>query len=179
MRHRSKFLVAGLSLWLCAAGGVCPEGVQAQTYGKWSVEVGPAGPYAATINDSGHVIGQFCYTKEATCYWLIGFKTRCEQGARYPVLVNTDQGAEHASLLCLGEMDGIPGIYRYAFTDFDKADLFVLRGARIGVAVPLEGDQFRVIRFDLSGASTAVKIMRDTASTKMQPVRRGTRDEKL
>jgi hypothetical protein len=70
-------------------------------------------------------------------------------------------------------------MYRYAFTDFDSIDGLVAKSSKIGVALPLEGDQFRVIRFDLNGATKAVGSMRGVAERRTQPTRPGTRDEEL
>jgi hypothetical protein len=53
----------------------------------------------------------------------------------------------------------------------------VLKSNRIGIVIPLQGDQLRVTRFDGTGAPAAVNAMRDVAD-KVRPAR-GTRDEKL
>src|SRR5688572_18151180 len=39
--------------------------------------------YAATANDSGNVLGQYCYGEEQ-CIYLLGMRTSCKEGNRYP-----------------------------------------------------------------------------------------------
>ena len=74
----------------------------------------------------------------------------------------------------------MPGRYGYAFNDFDRLTSLVTRGSsRIGIAIPLNGGQFRVVRFDLQGSQAALAAMRSTAASKLRPARRGTRDEQL
>lgn len=151
---------------------------RAQTIGSWFVETTKTGFLAAlSANASGNVLGQFCYPDEGSCVWLIGLKTGCRRGERYPVLANSDAGSVHLHVLCDGQLEG--GLFRYAFTNFDQVDNIVRRGARVGFAVPLEQDEFRVIRFDLAGATGALAVMRAAAERRAQPVRRGTRDERL
>jgi hypothetical protein len=153
-----------------------PSAAQA-AFGKWHVEAADGRIYASTVNDSGHVIGQYCYPKDGKCYWLLGITTKCEKGEKYPILVNSDAGAESVEIYCFGELKSAPGRYQFAFTNFDRANHLVTQSKRIGIAIPLAGDQFRVIRFDVGDAAAAVGAMRDAADT-IRPVR-GTRDEKL
>ncbi len=92
----------------------------AQTFGKWvAVTKGSNYFYAASINESGHAFGQYCYLGETKCLWLIGMKTACEQDSEYPVLANSDAGSVHLKVYCAGRLDD--GRYR-AFTDFDQVD---------------------------------------------------------
>jgi hypothetical protein len=138
----------------------------------------PGYVYAATVNDSGHVLGQYCYS-EGTCLWLLGLRTRCSENEKYPALVNADAGAQSIEIYCAGELPGTPGLYTYAFTEFDKVTEFVTKSNRVGIAIPLQSDEFRVIRFDLNGASAAIASMQKVAAQKTRPARQGTRDQKL
>jgi hypothetical protein len=160
-----------------------PTSAQGQTYGTWSVGFtdSRSAPftYAYTTNDSGHVLGQYCYPKSDSCLWLVAMSTTCEKNQKYPVLVNSDAGAEGLQVYCAGEMEDSPGKYTYAFTAFDRINEAVLKSSRLGIAIPLANDQFRVIRFELTGAERAVRVMRESAASKVRPVRKGTRDEKL
>jgi len=56
------------------------------------------------------------------------------------------------------------GLYRYSFTNFDDIDGIVKRASRVGFAVPMEGDQFKVIRFSLFGANKALAEMQGQAN---------------
>lgn len=149
--------------------------------GSWGWEATNSSFFAATANDSGAVFGQFCYPGEDNkCYWLVGLSSGCQTGDEYPALVNSDTGAASLRLVCMGKSkDG--AYYRYAFTDFDSIDAVAKDAARVGIAVPLKGDEFRVSRFDMSGSRPAVLAMRLLAERESQvrPVRRTTRDQTL
>ncbi|HIH0944418.1 TPA: hypothetical protein ACYHTU_003532, partial [Vibrio cholerae] len=43
--------------------------------------------YAATINNSGHVFGKYCYFENKQCLFLITVDITCTKGNKYPVLV--------------------------------------------------------------------------------------------
>jgi hypothetical protein len=158
-----------------------PVGSHAQSFGDWYAETSdPATMYAASVNDSGNVLGQYCFPDDGACVWLIGIKTGCEPGGKYPVLANSDTGAAHLDALCGGKLSD--GLYRYAFSDFSAIDNFIKQATRVGFALPLQEDQFRVIRFNLDGASRAVSVMRAAATaahSRIKPASRGTRDERL
>jgi hypothetical protein len=153
---------------------------QRQKFGSWETSTaGQSFVYALTQNDSGHVLGQWCDLTASSCLWLLGIRTSCNEGETYPILVNSNAGSASLRLHCAGPLANVPGVYRYVFADFDSIDGLVAKSAKIGVALPLEGDQFRVIRFDLNGAPAAVSLMRNAAEGRTRPARQGTRDEKL
>lgn len=169
-------LVAALVLTL----GMEIPAAQGQTFGNWETSTtGKNLVFALTQSDSGHVLGQWCDFTAGSCFWLLGNRTSCEEGEKYPVLVNSDSGSASLEIHCAGPLPGVPGMYRYLFTDFDSIANLILKSTKIGFAMPLKGDQFRVIRFDLNGAATAVRVMRAAATGRTQPGRQGTRDEKL
>jgi hypothetical protein len=119
--------------------------------------------YAGTVNDSGHLFGQFCLG-DGNCMYLLGIKTSCNPGDRYPVLVDANVGSSRMELLCRAPMPAIPnapmdGRYPYVFSDFDKIDHVVKRALEVGVALRLDNDQFAA-RFDLRGANEAIAAMR-------------------
>lgn len=156
----------------------------AQTFGTWTASASnPQFQSALTQNDSANILGQFCYLESGYCVWLLALRTGCEQGARYPVLINSDFGSASTQVYCDGPLQtDIPklrGLFRYVFTDFDTVTNSVVKSQRIGFAFPLLGDQFSVVRFDLTGALPALRAMRASAANKIQPGRRGTLDEKL
>src|SRR5262245_41820124 len=155
--------------------------IQAQTMGAWYVETKTSDDsspmYALTVNDSGNAFGQFCYAADGKCYWLIGLKTTCNPGDKYPVLANSDAGSAQLEVLCMGPLSG-GNLHRYAFTDFDQIDGLVRESARVGFALPLQKDEFRVVRFNLHGAAAALSAMRSAAERQVRPTKRGTRDQK-
>jgi len=117
--------------------------------------------FAATINDSGLVLAQVCYIESANCLWAITTKSRCVSGAEYPALVNGTTGAIPVTMKCDGPA-GADGGYRYFFMDFESVDRTLRSSTQIGVAMPLEGDQFRVTRFNLLGMISSLDRMRES-----------------
>jgi hypothetical protein len=113
--------------------------------------------------------------------WLIGVEQSCIEGNRYPVLANTDTGALHLDVVCAGRIEGSTR-YRYAFSNFDEVDGIIRKAARVGFALPLEGDAFVVVRFTLNGAVRAITVMREAATARANPnapATGGTRDQRL
>ena len=116
--------------------------------------------WAATTNDEGHVFGQYCYHESKKCLWLIGVPTKCESSSKYPALVNSTGGSGSVELYCLSQSGGSNVL---AFVNFDQIDNFVRQSDKIGIALPLENDRFRVYRFDIAGAARQLDKMRAEA----------------
>lgn len=174
--HRS--ILFGGVLFLAAA----PLGLS-QTFGAGEAGAltDQSGFYAVTVNDSGNLLGMYCFPETDTCIWLVGMVTRCDEDHVYPILANCDTGSLHLELTCGEALEN--GLYSYVFNSFDSINDLVLKSYKLGLAIPLEGDQFRVIRFDLQGsneaivaASTAAAASRRQAPAKPAP-RQGTRDQ--
>jgi len=129
----------------------------AQFFGDWFVGDKPGQyHYAITINDSGAVLGQYCFPS-GNCVWLVAMSARCNEGDQYPILANSDAGAAHLAIQCNGQLEN--GLYRYVFTDFDLVDSTMKKGSLVGFAIPLDQDQFRVVRFRLNGVKSALATM--------------------
>lgn len=133
--------------------------------------------YAATLNDSGNLFGQYCFPGTGNCIYYLGTKTQCERESMYPVLANSDAGSAQLIIRCDGYVKS--GFYRYVFTSFEEIDSFVRNSRRVGIAMPLEGDEFVVFRFELLGAITALEVMRARAESMPKPRSRTTRDQRL
>lgn len=107
--------------------------------------------------------------------------TACNEGDKYSVLANSDAGAAHISVYCGAQLKG--GLYRYIFSEFDAVDNIIKEGARVGFAVPLQSDNFRVVRFNLSGAKSAIALLRaaaeKAAENKTTTKPKGTKDQNL
>jgi hypothetical protein len=114
-----------------------------ESFGNWMVGTieGGEGYFAATVNDSNAVLGQYCYLESGDCLWLLATSTNCEDGERYPVLVNADGGSAQLELVCrkLGKKP------RYIFSN------------------PLQSGLFQVDRFLLDGAVESLVRMRAVA----------------
>ncbi|MCX8004722.1 MAG: hypothetical protein N2688_07160 [Burkholderiaceae bacterium] len=163
-----------------AAGVVGCLGAAANAWQAGVVD-GGGGHYAATVNESGHAFGQYCFVNDGLCYWILVLATTCREGERYPVLVNSDAGASSHEILCLGPFR-VAGreLWRYAFVDFNAIDSVVRSGLRIGIALPLQSDQFRVVRFDLPRSNDILDRVRERALREFRSApRRSTRDQLL
>jgi hypothetical protein len=150
---------------------------QARQFGAWAAGVmdGKEGVFAATVNDSGGVLGQYCFRESGSCLWLLANDINCEDGARYPVLVNTDSGAVSTTIRCID----VDGKARYVFEAFDVIDDAVRKANWFGIAFPMQSGRFQVSRFSMSGAAQAVALMRKAAEATAKPASSTTTDQSL
>ena len=136
-----------------------------QSFGAWitgetdSNKTGVKLYFAATTNDSGNLLGQYCGAEN--CIWLLGMNSSCQSGDSYPVLTNSNKGSIPLYVHCDAKLDN--GLYRYVFSNFDAINELIIKGTRIGFAFPLQSDEFRVVRFDLTGSSRAISTMGSAA----------------
>lgn len=148
------------------------------TLGDWVYQT-RAPFYAATVNDSGNYFGQWCDIDDRSCMYMVAIPTRCDDEESYPVLINSDKSSLSTSIVCKGRLSGSK-LYRYAFGNFEQIDVIARNAKRIGIAIPLEGDQFRVIRFSLQGAERSLSVMRAAADRAVPAAdRQNTRDQRL
>ena len=121
------------------------------------------GYFAATVNDSTSIFGQYCYSGSGQCLWLLAVNINCEDGSRYPVLINGDGGSAQMEIVCkkLGDKP------RYVFSNFDAINNSVKSSKKyIGFAFPLESGLFEVNRFLLDGAPEAIGRMKALSNSK-------------
>lgn len=132
--------------------------------------------YAATLNSSGHLIGQYCFFKSGDCKYLLGAGITCTEGNEYPALINSTSGSTHVTIICGGKV-GDQNVF--LLSPFDDIDSIIRNADRIGIAVPMENDKFKVSRFSLSGSTHAIESMRSSAEKKMskKPVKSTVADE--
>lgn len=156
----------------CGSQTVAQEG----RFGAWQVGVlkGGEGLYAATVNDSGGVLGQYCAFGNGDCVWLVANDIQCSDGSRHPVLVNAEAGASSQEILCMT----VEGRSRYAFGSFAEIDLVIRGSRRIGIAFPMKDGHFSVNRFSLDGAAPALSFMRGALKAAGEQ-RDSTRDVRL
>ena len=157
---------------------VCLQPASAQS-SSWTTGVTDSKDtlYAATVNDSGNVFGEYCKVKDGSCVWLLGMSSACKEGDQYPVLANSDAGSVPVTVYCSAKIAEIG--FRYVFTDFKAIDSIVTEAIRVGFAVPLQGDQFRVLHFDLSGSTRAIKQLQAELQRRVPPKQPGTSDQVL
>lgn len=151
LRSLLAILISSLSLVTVVSG-------QSTSFMDWSIGISTdkTVAYAATINRTSQVIAKRCTFSTKDCSWHISAKESCEQGESYAALVNTDKGAGHVTLICDGQIDS-GGDYRFTFSDWKTIENLALAGTRIGVAIPLQSDNFIVYRFSLVGAKASTE----------------------
>ena len=127
------------------------------TYGHWTTgATGDKGAiYAATANDSGAIFGEYCFFSSKVCSWHLALDMKCEKGADYPVLANSDKGAMSLVLTCVGETSA--GFYQFVFKNWQQVENIAREGSMIGIATPLQADQFKVYRFLLDGLNQSTR----------------------
>lgn len=154
-----------------------------QSFGAWTTGITNEGNlyYAATVNDSGNLLGEYCSPDTGDCIWILGIASACKEGDQYPVLGNSDVGSAHITVYCSAKLDN--GLYRYVFSKFDDINDLIIKGLKVGFAIPLQADQFRVIRFDLGDSNRAINAMNaavvEQTKKKVTPKTSGTKDELL
>jgi hypothetical protein len=146
-------------------GLVMSSGVRAGdfTSGDWTWNVDdPETFYAATGNSAGQMLMQLCDVNEGSCLYAVGFDTTCNEGATHPALVNTDETAASITLHCGKKLkDGTNLMF---IENFDQIDGIIRDARRIGFALPMQGDEFKAVRFSLKGAVPALDAMRKFAA---------------
>ena len=148
------------------------------TFGDWQAGVTDdrSMMFAYTANDSGNVFGEWCSVKSGDCTWMLGLSTSCEQESSYPVLANTDTTAAPLDIVCGGKIED-SNLSRYQFTNFQNVDKLLKKSRRLGIALPMQSDQFRVVRFSLKGCSEATATMESAvAKLSKQRQEKNTRD---
>jgi hypothetical protein len=151
------------------------------TFGDWQAGVTDdrSMMYAFTTNDSGDVFGEWCSLSSGNCSWMVGLSTDCEQESSYPVLANTDTGAAPLNITCGGKIEDTK-LSRYQFDNFKAVAAVLKNSHRIGIALPMQGDKFRVVRFSLKGCSSATGTMEDAVAKLVKsPHAKDTRDTVL
>lgn len=150
-----RSLIVAMMLMLIPVAGFC----EPAKFGSWFVDSAADKDtlYAATLNDSGSLLGIYCFISSADCLYAIGMDSACVSESTYPTLANADNGTSIHHLYC---DKSVGSNYRYYFKNFDDIELSVTTAKRIGFAIPLQGDQFKVVRFDLDGASKAISFMK-------------------
>lgn len=147
-------------LWALSVtpAGAQTTGPQTTYHDNWSVSPhNNTGFIAASVNESLQVFGQYCFAGTSKCVWMLSIDRSCTKGDKYPVLINSNVGALSAELLCDEPLER--GKQRYIFLNFDEIDQAVRGSSKLAIAMPLQGDTFVVVRFNLIGALEALKTM--------------------
>jgi hypothetical protein len=131
-----------------------------QRSGDWTYDTeddGSGSLAAGVSNSSDQLLMQLCDLDSGNCFYSVNFAIQCDKDAKYPALVNTDEGSQAIEFLCRPlERD----MHMLVVTEFDAIDKLVRTGTRIGFVIPMRGDQFKAVRFSLRGATRALDSMR-------------------
>lgn len=158
-----------ISLIILSSCLICSQS-QAETFSSkdwiWNTDNNNA-YYAVTVNDAGHLLGQFCYLLTGNCLYTVGMDISCEQGNEYPALINSDAGSAQVTLVCGDKVAGQTQNVMY-MSPFDDVDRLIRDASRIGIAIAMQNEQFKVARFGLAGSTYAIDLMRAAAAIKME-----------
>lgn len=116
---------------------------------------------AFTINSSGSVFGMIFLVSNDVCSFYVSTQTTCEEGASSSVLINTDAGALSAEIKCVKLGDS----YYNMINETANVQGAVIKSKNIGIALPMESGQFKVVRFSLVGANAAITEAAERASS--------------
>lgn len=143
-----------------------------QKIGAWQVVLDTPGiQIAKTINDSNSVAGIICFTLDNSCSAYISADIGCEENAKYPLMVNAKTGASTLNTTCLT----LSKVQYLIIEEFSSAVAAFESGGEVGFAVPMQSGKFRVVRFDCTGATAAIR----QARTLPPPTTSGTKNQTL
>lgn len=125
---------------------------QSSRHGDWTVSADASGTEAATINKSGSIFGFACIVSIDRCIYYISTHTTCDQGASSAILISSDSGALASTINCIKLGDS----YYNSIQSTSDLATAISKGTTIGIAIPMESGQFKVVRFSLIGASVAI-----------------------
>lgn len=118
---------------------------------------------AITINDSGNSFGKICQLSKGKCYWTFTASFPCKIGdTGFPLLANANEdGAASVDVVCSGKTGD--DSYRYIFTNWKAIESLIQKSTRIGFAVPMQSDNFTVVRFSLDGMAKSIENIEKVA----------------
>jgi hypothetical protein len=123
---------------------------QSEQYGDWSVQsLGGTMYMASTGNSSGSKFGEICDADG--CLAFFNPQVECEDGHRYPALVNSPSGAVNVVLTC----KKIDDLYLLTLPDATTLTDPLSIGGELGIAFPMQSGQFAVSRFSMTGGLRA------------------------
>ena len=148
--------------------------------GHWVYDTAaPKYLYAATVNDRGHVFGQYC-DLNGMCHWMLVLDMACRDGGKYPVIARSSVRVTPLELTCTGRLGSAQ--YRFVFNDFDKVSDLVNKAPRsseVGFAIGLSTGAFQAVRFSLFGAVPALASMTSEGNERLKRMPSGKRGQPL
>lgn len=128
-----------------------------QTFGNWMIvdaDDGSGDVVAATGTEgSREVLGYRCFVSDGNCRYVLLARTKCENGGRYPMLLNAQAG----SALVVGNCHKTTTSDQFLLQPWEPIQDALQNGAGlIGFAIPMESGAFRAIRFNVRGGAAAI-----------------------
>ncbi len=140
-----------LLLTIAASSGV-------DRFDSWIVQdVDDLHTVAMTTVPTGGSFGQICRIGEG-CTWALVVSGSCTPGDSFPALATSSATAMTLELKCQDRYGG--GMARFSFAHPERVEALLKGATRLGVAVPLQNDQIRVLNFDLVGSVPAIERAR-------------------
>lgn len=118
---------------------------------NWVVDMNGQTNEAYTANDSKSSFGVFCSGEK--CLFYLHQALKCEPGAKYSVLMNSQAVSTALSMECTQ----IGGNLFQILDPFETVLKATQAGEMIGFAVALQSGAFAVTRFSLAGAKPAIE----------------------
>lgn len=142
------FLIPALAL----AGDLQPK-----TYGDWvaSSARGYNFNMAYTSNANNEDLAEYCYTDSGQCEWRFHINIICKNGTQGLVLINGENAYDYSVTTCLGILGSDPSKYTYKIENWRRLEEILNSSAQIGIAMPMIGGAFRVLRWSARGAVSA------------------------
>lgn len=134
--------------------------------GEWWLDVSDSSLFteAFTANQSGSTFGFICIASSNKCVYYVSPQTTCDEGSTSAVLINSDAGALYSTVKCtkLGDT------YYSVIQETDSLHSAVMKSNEIGIAFPMKGGQFKVVRFSLVGANSAIRSAAEQAAAMVE-----------
>jgi hypothetical protein len=128
-------------------------------FGDWVAHVTGNEREAFTNNESGSALGVLCSVESQHCLAYLRANTTCSEGNKQVALVNTDSGAFPIDMLC-SKIRGQSGPeFVNLLGSYDDMRDVILKHNSIGIALPMTGGQFKVVRFSLIGSNQAIEAV--------------------
>lgn len=142
--------VYGFLLILLA--GTSAYAAETKKFGDWIVDLDKTYAEAYSSNSSGSTIGMFCLKSSQECMYYLSTGDTCTVDTKTVGLINAETGAWSVELYCTKIEDGR---HINFFTNFDEIDHLIKSNKSVGLALPMQDGQFKVIRFSLLGSEKA------------------------
>lgn len=124
-------------------------------FDDWAFNKDETSSITYTTNSSGSTLAYVCMFSSKQCIFYYSSETSCDDKQKSNILISSSIGSFSAETMCQRREKTEPylSIINGDYSLFLDA---VTKGDIIGIAMPLENGQFRVIRFSLKGARQAI-----------------------